>query len=501
MYAQAHASWNDLWYLDSITSARTVLTVTPAPDYQPKIAAMASQFQVSPDGYSAIGLGTTVDAEGHVRVFWDDTSYGDIANSTPVNQYLVREYDSAGRPLADPVVLTPGASPLTTVFAGLPDGSFDEVYAVATLRRDDPHHDGHDHGAALQRGGGPHRRADHRGLGIVPEIRLFAPVARRCGRRCVGRLADRLHREQRDDRPGRLCRDPLGLGRGHPRPWRVNSHTVGVQGDARVALNASGDGIITWDDADNQTIMGRRLTGAGRSNDPTELYVYQDPSLSYSVEDDGVDALGNITVAFGDREDDPRPPLWGRRHRRRRTGGIRRGDDRRLERPARRQRPGVGIPRLGREADRRRGCGRDAREADQPGGEDSIDVAARADVHRRPAVDVQQRRGLRRRGQISVLFTQLDPNDPELARTAVFSRLYRADMAPEFAGRALSLLGGPGQSGGHRRGTVEATDPDGDPVLYSLQGSRRFRRRSDDRDGDGRRRLGSQRPPPSARTT
>ncbi len=68
-------------------------------------------------------------------------------------------------------------------------------------------------------------------------------------------------------------------------PWTVNTHTNGVQIDPTVALNSNGDGVIAWQDSNQNQIIAQRVV---RAEDPQDaLYHFGAVGANMPVSDSG----------------------------------------------------------------------------------------------------------------------------------------------------------------------------------------------------------------------
>ncbi len=452
----AYGLYDGVGYQGAVTTSTTTLTVTAAPDYQPKITAMASQIQASPDqvaaGISAIGYGTTVDAQGNVRVFWADSQ----------TAVYFREFNASGQALGSPVQVAGG---LRVSFVGLPDGSFDEIYTPP-----------------IPPGGTPQftimvQRFDASGAPVGGPIVAATnnsdpePVA------AVDGSGNLLIAYVESSSAGSTI-DAVTLsasGSITRAPWRLNSQAYGNLYGPAVALDASGDGVITWNDEGQKAVMALRVTQAGLSNDSAELTVFPDPGHSDPAQAAGVDAQGDITIAYSDQQ-----TIHIHRYG---ADGSDGGDQ--IAYVA-----GTTTIYHVRLATNPEGWTFVAWDETQTGvGLYDVDEVNGKLINPQgrvqstsilvPTATAEQQSmystgvGFNDAGEISVAFTQLDPNDPNLALMSTYARIYRADMAPQFAGpyRFTVPLASPV---GTVVGKVQATDPDGDAVRYSLQGSGAF---------------------------
>ncbi|MFI5454514.1 MAG: hypothetical protein ACHRXM_03600 [Isosphaerales bacterium] len=262
------------------TPTTTTLTVTAAPDYEPVVNAWTDQVLASPAAaYDNEGIGTTLDTAGNVRVFW--TSF-----TSPPAQF-VREFDSSG------IALT-GSIPLSTTLAwgnnpkivGLPDGSFDEVYGA----NDNLYVQRYDAASAAL--GGPILVAAN-----VPEP-LFSSLGATADADAAGDLLIAYDSGTTSTQLNIYALTLSASGTVTRTPWLVNP-TAGHQYLNSVALDASGAGVIAWYDADQKAVMARRVSGAGTSDAPSDLTVYQNPTLHSLSVAAGVDALGDLTLVYG----------------------------------------------------------------------------------------------------------------------------------------------------------------------------------------------------------
>ena len=86
-------------------------------------------------------------------------------------------------------------------------------------------------------------------------------------------------------------------------PWRVNVNTVSQQKHPEVAMNADGNGIIVWSDYGDEygegQIKGRLISNAGLSNGD-EFKIADDPESADQIIDVAINASGNFVVTWPD---------------------------------------------------------------------------------------------------------------------------------------------------------------------------------------------------------
>ena len=441
IFAVAEVDSNGLTLFGS--AASTSITITPGPAYSVVAVPWIDQVQVSPDSSNnKTGLGATEDGSGNTRVFWNQSS-----------SQFVREYDPFGHPLTAPVQLAGGTSQEAIV--GLPDGSFDAAffsgrmlevqrYSAAAATVGSPIVVGPDPLSDASFTSGIQAAADANGdLVIVftaTDFGNYGTVA------YVGALS-----------AGGVATAPIAL----------SLTTSDNQQAPTVALDASGAGVVAWvDRANGDTILARRVTSAGLSLGP-QFTVYQD--LSVASVSAAVDDQGDFTLAY--------EGLGGIHARQYGGDGTSDSGDFKVAATA----PGdtQSGPRV---AESGQGWTIIAWNDAQGGPAGTEPDAQVFDPKGNPlgtsflvpnVVLPATLSGLAfgDNGKIAIAYNQEGLNDPSHLVTDF--RLYRVDMAPVFAGpyQFTALLGSPV---GTVVGTVQGTDPDGDSVLYTLQGNSPF---------------------------
>jgi hypothetical protein len=423
--------------------ATSTLTVTPAPDYEPLINRANGQIQASPDSPpsdSPFALGTTIDASGHIRVFWTN-------QLSPQSQF-VREYDKNGDPLSSAVQLpiSVTTSVETAVFAGLPDGSFDEVYTSSgsvIVQR---------YSASAQTIGLPDVVGNNASffISLPPSVKVAADGA--------GDLliAYNVGVHEIDA----VSVSPTGaVARG---PWVVDSSPAGFQSLASVALNASGAGVIAWNDGGQHSLVADRVSNAGLTSGTNDLSVLQDPSVSEGSA--GVDRNGDLTfvyVAFG-----------GVHTRRISADGTTDSGDQVLYTSVN------DSPLFPTVAVNSEGWAFATWDDPQYGPNGAMTLGKLIDPKGRvqssyiqiPTIvltDTFAGVAINDQGRISVAFTQANANNPSV--TAASFSVFWADMEPVFPPGPFQFNVPLGSAAGTVVGKVTATDPDGDELSYSLQ--------------------------------
>ena len=283
VFAVASSLFNGLPFTGAPVS--TTLTVAPAPVYEPLVNAFTDQVQASPDSPAFnVGLGVTIDSASESRVFWEE--YG-----SPNRQY-VREYDRRGDPLTGPLQLAVIASYYMTI-AGMPDGSFYEVYVEKS-------------------GAAPLLKVQH----YFPTAAIDGSPVVVADLTSAGAPFQDYNLQAASDARGNLlvAYNLIVVGTPHSTvnvyaltvsaagavtraPWMVNSAMTGDQRFPSVALDPLGAGVIAWADRTGTATLARRVTDAGLFDGPI-LTVYFDPANPSGGASAAVDRNGNITLAY-----------------------------------------------------------------------------------------------------------------------------------------------------------------------------------------------------------
>ncbi len=273
IFALAEVDYNGYTYLSDPVS--TPLTITDGPPYSVAAVPWTDETQAPPDSVAdKTGRGVTEDASGNTRVFWTDSSSG--------AQYF-REYDAFGHVLTSPQQLSP-ATPLGTL-VGLPDGSFDAIYAQSgalLAQRYDP--TGAGVGAPIFICGIPTY------TGIPPEICGSADAS---GNLLIV-FTDRYLLPPISYLQSQVYVATLSATGAASGPVAL-SPAADLESSATVAIDGSGVGVIAWLDQSLGAIIARQVTAAGASLGP-EFTVYQDPTAG--LVDAAVDAQGDFTLAY-----------------------------------------------------------------------------------------------------------------------------------------------------------------------------------------------------------
>jgi hypothetical protein len=422
--------------------ATATLIVTQAPDYEPPINRAINQVQVSPPATNTdwSEFGTTVDAAGKIRVFYEN-------GANPPAVYM-GEYSFDGAALGAPVQL-----PVAGQVVGRPDGSFDVVYIAGS---DIEVQNFGTAGAAV---GGPITAAT--GISFTRYYSRVKAAADSAGDLLIAY----------SDGSGDV--DALTLsasGTVTRAPWLVYSNMNSYPIASSVALDASGAGVIIWYDA--QTVTALPVTGAGMSNATNDVTVSQDSTSDGQA---GVDANGNITIVYSaGGGDSAGSSILMRRYG---AGGTSDSGQKAVESIANDDLTGAQV------AVNSEGWALVAWNDDQ-NGQDNLPFCKLIDPEGQiQTSDVQVPSvvssdafldgvAINDQGKFCVSFKQADPTSTSGASAVNIACLW-ADMEPAF-GRPYQFTVPLGSPAGTVVGTVSATDLDGAVVTYSLLNSSTF---------------------------
>ena len=415
----------------------TTVTITPGPPYSVVAQPWIDEVQASPDSSATkSGFGVTEDSSGNTRVFWN-------AGSFPYTQF-VREYDEFGHALSAPIALLSGAYAASIV--GLPDGSFDEVYvANSTLyaQRD----------SALAVAVGSPIVVDPDGA----DVTRTCVAADSAGDLLVVYVAGPSYDQDQ------ILQAFVSASGAVAGPTSVSSGLSGPQLAPSVALDASGAGIVAWIDRNDNAIVALTVSGAGAS-EGSAFTVYSDPTVN-SVSA-AVDGQGVITLAFTGPGG-----VYAERYL---SNGVLDGSD-------------IKVPTEGTDqyaplvAVNSEGWFIIAWDEFRDGEPQDV-IAEVYDPVGRPQgssfevpniVNASGLEGLAfgNDGKVAIEFGQVGQSDPN-HQVALF-RLYKVDQEPVFQGtyHFTVPLNSPV---GTVVGTVQAIDPDRDPIDYQQQGNSPF---------------------------
>ena len=420
------------------------LTVTPAPDYEPPINSIGSEVRVAENAAPIIGLGTTIDHSGNVRVFWTTVP-------APSTQFM-SEYNSVGELEAGPVQLSTAVSIVEleqATFVGLPDGSFDEVYTSSGTIEVQKYS-----GRGVAQGG-PIVAAT--GVQFDQYSRLQA-AADGSGNLLIG---------YSNATENAYALTLSAAGQVTRAAQSVNSESSSKLSLDSVALNAAGTGVIVWTDSDQQAIIARRVTDAGHSSAADQFTVYQDPSAFQASA--GIDANGDITFVYN--------TLYGIDYRRYSGDGTSDSGDQLVYTSVN---DGPTNPRVAASSDGWAFVAWDDPKYDGYGSTETIGKLISTEGEVQGSVvpvptdgiaDIMGGVAMNDQGRIAVGFTNL--YTPSIGGYAVNFSSFWADMQPVFGGPYQFTV--PLESAaGTVVGTVQAIDPDGEEVSYSLLGSSAF---------------------------
>lgn len=422
----------------------TTVTIDPAPVYEPSVGPTNAQVQASPDtNFDKTGLGVTLDSAGNVRVFWESVF--------PTSTQFVREFDARGNALTGAIPLSvpvSSASPPVS-YVGAPDGSFTQVYLDGDVVKVQHYN------AAAAAVGVPIAVTT-----ILP-TRGYHPGDLKAATDAGGDLLIAFDMSSDAGWSDVYALTATAGGTVTRAPWVLNTHKSGNQSLPAVALNAQGEGVVAWEDSDQGAIVARRLHNAGVTGD-TESIVYKNAAAK--AVSAAVDPQGNITLAY--------QGLAGiHAHRYAGDGNSDSGDF-------------VVYTAVGdittnpRVAVNAQGWAYVAWDDGAYGNQTLgklINAQGRVQtsylsIPSKSKTDTLSSLAFGDNGAIAVVFNQYNTTNTVLNTDF---RTLRADLTPVWPG-PYNLTVPLGSPRGTVVGTVKATDPDGDPVVYNPLGSSPF---------------------------
>ena len=388
-----------------------------------------------------------MDFLGNTRVFWTE--------HTLVTAQFMREYDRFGNPLTAPIELTSLSGSLVATFAGLPDGSFDEVYLDGdfyVLRFDAT---GKFLAGPIFVGANPFPGASS----LHPTIKAAADAS---GDLLIVFSAGLFQPEyQSHVYSARVS--AAGAVKG---PSLLSTNVGGIQESPAVAVGADGAGVIAWSDYRQNAIIARTVTGAGVAMG-SEFTVYHDSRTSAGQVSAAIDAAGEVTLAY--------EGLDGIHASRYRGDGTSDGGDFKVY-------SSLGDNQYSPLVASSQGWTVIAWNDGNAGPAGAEVDAQLYDPQGRPkgtpflvpnVLAPTELTGLAfgNDGKVSVEFNQVSLND--LLHTVTDFRLYRVDLEPAFQGE-YHFSASFGSAVGTVVGAVKAVDPDGDQIDYRILGKSPF---------------------------
>lgn len=286
-------SFSDLHY-STVLGKSITITSTPV---IPPVATAGSATQITPTtaGVDQSGFAIEADAAGNLRTFWVDQkfvapnpAFPNIGNF----QYALhtRLYDSTGTALGSPQLLVNYPAPTSVYDAEvMPDGSF-VIAWVEYVTFNQSNIKGQRYDSAGNTVGSVFTIVNGAAWAQNQTLEIAADASGDL--LCVYNKGDYFDEDSM----------AVSVSSGNVvtrAPWQVNPSSVSEQKNPAVALNASGNGVIVWNDGEAGKIRGRLVSNYGLSNG-APFDVATDSSVFDQLIDVAVDSNGNFIVSWED---------------------------------------------------------------------------------------------------------------------------------------------------------------------------------------------------------